>query len=414
MERIESLIDDWRAGIDNKAAPSELAEIGTRLKALIWEPISTQVAGARLVFVSPDGALGRFPMGALPGGRPETFLLEELALAVVPVPAMLPDWWASADEQPLGADTTRRRPALLVGDVDFDMTSSGANRPKPPVSTTRGHELASPIAFLLDVADHEATAGSTVEDRGTSNGGSPFRFLPLAGSIIEIDQIASLYRATHEAEPVELLGANATETAIRSSAVGSEVVHFATHGFFAPSGSLLRGVSSSSMAMRGSGAARIGTFHPGILSGVVLAGANRAADASNAVDDGILTASEVAVMDLLGTDLVVLSACSTGLGQTAGGEGLLGLQRAFQTAGARAVVSTLWQVNDSVTTELMQPFYSKLWKEKLPAMEALREAQLAILQQGREVLAADPKDRKGAQLASPKAWAAFVFSGSSR
>ena len=80
-----------------------------------------------------------------------------------------------------------------------------------------------------------------------------------------------------------------------------------------------------------------GGLHPGLLSGLALAGANRAGkpDTPDA-DDGILTAEEIATQDLDGVQLVVLSACETGLGQAAGGEGLLGLQRAFQSAGARA------------------------------------------------------------------------------
>ena len=79
-------------------------------------------------------------------------------------------------------------------------------------------------------------------------------------------------------------------------------------------------------------------FHPGLLSGLALAGANRPPEPGQ--DDGILTALEVAELDLSGVEMVTLSACQTGLGQSAGGEGLLGLQRAFQVAGAHAVVAS--------------------------------------------------------------------------
>jgi CHAT domain-containing protein len=117
-------------------------------------------------------------------------------------------------------------------------------------------------------------------------------------------------------------------------------------------------------------------WHPGLLSGLVLAGANK--------DTGILTALEVAELDLSGVQLAVLSACETGLGQEHAGEGLLGLQRAFQMAGARATVCSLWSVHDAATAVLMEEFYARLWrKSELPAregtLEALRQAQLRVL-----------------------------------
>jgi CHAT domain-containing protein len=96
-------------------------------------------------------------------------------------------------------------------------------------------------------------------------------------------------------------------------------------------------------------------------------------------DDGILTALEVAELDLAGVELAVLSACETGLGEVAGGEGLLGLQRAFQVAGAHSVVASLWKVDDRRTAALMERFYAHLWTEGLSPLEALRKAQLHLL-----------------------------------
>src|SRR5439155_3692898 len=102
------------------------------------------------------------------------------------------------------------------------------------------------------------------------------------------------------------------------------------------------------------------------------------AGANRAPDRGILTAEEVAGLDLRGTELVVLSACDTGLGKEAGGEGVLGLQRAFQGAGARALAASLWKVDDAATSVLMEEFYANLWRKKLPRLEALRQAQRAV------------------------------------
>jgi CHAT domain-containing protein len=110
-----------------------------------------------------------------------------------------------------------------------------------------------------------------------------------------------------------------------------------------------------------------------LRSGLVLAGVNRSPET------GILTAAEVAALDLRGCELAILSACQTGLGGVEGGEGVVGLQRAFNEAGARTLVVSLWSVNDASTSLLMEEFYTNLWAKKIPKLEALHQAQLAVL-----------------------------------
>jgi CHAT domain-containing protein len=183
---------------------------------------------------------------------------------------------------------------------------------------------------------------------------------------------------------------------------------------------------------------------PFLKSGVVLAGGGRAPDTaetnplSNAPSsaDGILTAEEVQSLDLRGTDLVVLSACETGLGESRYGQGVLGLQRAFHAAGARAVIASLWKVDDPATSVLMEQFYTNLWLKKLPKLEALRQAQLTVLNNpasvthrraelakergigetpvklpnGGRVAPSSPRDARS----DPSLWAAFVLSGDGR
>src|SRR5262249_21749591 len=152
-------------------------------------------------------------------------------------------------------------------------------------------------------------------------------------------------------------------------------------------------------------------LHPGLLSGLALTGANR--PATRPGDDGLLTALEVADLDLRSVELVVLSACETALGPVAGGEGVLGLQRAFHAAGARGVVASLWQVDDRFTQVLMGDFYDNLWKKKLPAAEALRQAQLTMLREGgrRGLEVLEDGQAAKSQRVPPYYWAAFVLSG---
>jgi CHAT domain-containing protein len=152
-------------------------------------------------------------------------------------------------------------------------------------------------------------------------------------------------------------------------------------------------------------------WHPGLLSGLVFAGANR--PPADDQEDGILTSLEVGELDLAGVEMVVLSACETGLGATAGGEGLLGLQRAFAVAGARTTVASLWAVDDDATRKLMVSFYAKLWDRDKPLsrLEALRQAQLTVLREGYKRGLVKPATDEKPTKVPPYYWAAFVLAG---
>ena len=135
--------------------------------------------------------------------------------------------------------------------------------------------------------------------------------------------------------------------------------------------------------------------------------------------DAFLTAMEASNLDLSRVDLAVLSACETGLGKVEGGEGVLGLQRAFQLAGARTAVTSLWKVPDAATRALMTRFHHNLWVRNLAKLEALREAQVWLIAEGpkdpelglRSGLKLPDEERRVGDGVSPFYWAAFVLSG---
>jgi CHAT domain-containing protein len=141
--------------------------------------------------------------------------------------------------------------------------------------------------------------------------------------------------------------------------------------------------------------------NPLLLSGLALAGANRRQAAASDEDDGILTAEEVASLDLGGVEWAVLSACDTGVGQIKTGEGVFGLRRAFQVAGAHTVIMSLWSVDDEATREWMRVLYEGRFQKHLTTADAVRAASVAMLQ----------NRRAKSQSTNPFYWAAFVALG---
>jgi len=165
----------------------------------------------------------------------------------------------------------------------------------------------------------------------------------------------------------------ATEEEFKLMANSSNIIHVATHGFFYPDPKEVeketkKKVEYGNVIFRGGGRGfGVNTFinnkNPLMRSGLVFAGANDVwskKTKNDSIDDGVLTAQEVANIDMRKTDLVVMSACETGLGDIKGSEGVYGLQRAFKIAGVKYEIMSLWQVPDKETEEFMTTFYKKL------------------------------------------------------
>ena len=188
------------------------------------------------------------------------------------------------------------------------------------------------------------------------------------------------------------------------------ILHLATHGFFlsdidldALSEDDERSVSIQTEPEAKTPSSRKLTLeNPLTRSGIALAGANRVLDSGDLnAGDGIVTAEKILGLKLRGTDMVVLSACETGLGEVKSGEGVFGLRRAFAQAGAKSMVMSMWPVPDLETKELMVAFYKNLMSEKMNRCQALRQAILAQQQVVRQ--------RYGNT--NPFYWGAFVFMG---
>ncbi len=322
---------------------------------LLWRPLAPVLKGVKTIYFSPSGLLHRINLAAIrtPSGQvlADQYQLVQLgSTRQLAVAAARKNAYAAVN----GA-------ALLFGGIQYEPDSTALAAAS--VGTGKNTGL--------------ATRGwPTPGDSILRGGGWGY----LQGTAREIDSIKPILTGAG-LQPVVRQGVGATEEAFKSMEMlnagqtpSPRVVHVATHGFFF---SDAKGNPTGS-----NGNAFKTSNYPMMRSGLLLAGANHAWTTGNplrpGMEDGVLTAYEISQMNFSNTELVVLSACETGLGDLSGNEGVYGLQRAFKIAGARYLIMSLWQVPDSQTQELMTTFYQKWLAEKMSIPDAFRAAQKAI------------------------------------
>jgi len=343
---------------------------GKSLYELVWQPIEKTLAGVKTVYFSPSGLLHRIHLAAIPtsetanlGDRFRFVELGSTRQLVVPSSA---------------AASAGSGEALLWGGIQYDMDSTAIGAAnanlKNDLARTRGD---------LGFEKTDSTSRLACQSTDGSRGGS-WEYLPWTEK--EIKAIAPILTAAG-VKPTIQKGFAATEEAFKT--IGSNgsgvkkpsprILHIATHGYFFPDPKTADG---GRKAAEGSEPVFKMSDHPMIRSGLLLAGSNQAWKTGKPLrpdlEDGVLTAYEISQMDLSNTELVVLSACETGLGDIQGNEGVYGLQRAFKIAGAKYLIMSLWQVPDFQTQELMTIFYQKWLGGKMPLPEAFRAAQQAM------------------------------------
>jgi hypothetical protein len=289
------------------------------LYQLIWSSLEPHLRGSRKVYYSPGGALHKISFSAIPvpeGG----FLSDRHQLVCLSAGKMLSGKSAAPFEVVS---------AFVAGGINYQADL--------PVSRFGGQE--------------DKKAG---REMATGNGAVEWPYLE--GTLKEAEGLKHFFDGK-KIQTLYLTGDSAYEEKIKEiiSARQPSLIHIATHGYFFP--------DAEAQHNLGQGCSYRISDNPMLRSGLVLTGANRAwtgrGPAGNR-EDGILTAFEVAHLDLSGTRLVVLSACETGLGDIQGSEGVFGLQRAFKQAGAEYIIMSLWQVPDRETVEFMDAFYKEL------------------------------------------------------
>jgi CHAT domain-containing protein/Tfp pilus assembly protein PilF len=248
--------------------------------------------------------------------------------------------------------------------------------------------------LIIANPDFEETTGTEPRSVIKNNGSrstllNEMKWTALPGTETEANAIKNLIQPS-----VVKTKTDATETAVKKVNAPS-ILHFATHGFFLADVAQDEQPLVNTLVLAGLADAK-NTEHENrmLRSGLVLAGANQKRSGD---EDGILTAMEMAGLNLWGTKLVVMSACETGVGEIQVGEGVYGLRRAIVLAGAEAQIMSLWKVDDKATAQLMADYYLNLLKKGAGRADALREVQLSML--------ANKETRH------PYFWAGFIESG---
>ncbi len=331
-----------------EADQTEYREISSGLYDKIWRPIANHLGGKDLALVAPDGALNFLSFPSLMDSDGE-YLVEHIAI----------------HNLSSGRDLIRlnERPEtgyglFAMGDPDYNASVLRRQREQPALRDSSG----------------ERQYCGTRSVRSSCGAINEILLNPLPGTREEIESAETCWQESTSEPAAVYFDSDATEDRFKAEAPGSRVIHLATHGYFL-------GADCGHDA-NGFGGGPVGE-NPLLRSGLFFAGANHhgmGADSAN-MDDGTLTAYEVSALDFSGTELAILSACETGLGEVKTGEGVYGLRRAFQIAGVRTLVTAFWSVSDQTTADMMGRLYDRKdvsWPEwmrtiQLDRIESLRE-----------------------------------------
>jgi CHAT domain-containing protein len=361
------LLEERGLALSNNATTANVAAFAEASNALYQStvaPAASLVAGKRLLVVA-DGALNYVPFESLVtatggGGDYSTlpYLVKTNEVAYAPSASVVA---AIRQQASGGAAAANSRGLLVIADPIFDgadprakiLQGVGAN-----VSADQSGEMLAVNSAVADLSGASNTATG-------SGGGGNFKLARLNGTRAEAQQIAAFAR-TSGISPDIWLDLDASESKVKTTDVSKyRILHVATHGL-------------------------LNTERPQ-FTGVVLS------LVGNRSGDGFLRTDEIFNLRL-GSPLVMLSACETGLGRERRGEGIIGLTRAFMYAGAPTVGVSLWSVSDKSTADLMTDFYKRLLARQSPApASAMRAAQIAMIE--------------GKKYSAPFYWAPFILVG---
>ncbi len=390
-EPINQLITEFRRALQNSSSPN-IKTIARQLDEQLMQPIRPLLGNTRNLLISPDSQLNLIPFAALVD-ESDRYLLENYTITYLT---------SGRDLLKLQLSIPHRSQPLIVANPDY--SSPGVTSPPTPLLQGEGSVTEGSVPPFRE----ERVSSSAIPPRRGDRGGlgnrrssdfTNLQFGPLPGTKQEAQAIAPMFP-----EAQLLTESQATENAIKQVQSPS-ILHIATHGFFLKD---IERVAAPDYTNPFSNRASIGVEYgsgtssptkianlenPLLRSGLALAGINLR---QSGTEDGVLTALETAGLNLSGTKLVVLSACETGVGDIANGEGVYGLRRALVMAGADSQLFSLWKVDDTGTKDLMVKYYQRLLNNE-GRSQALRQTQLEML--------------RNQNYQHPYYWAAFIPSG---
>ncbi len=358
-------------GISQRGA-SEIGTVKPSLSQLIYEPLKTELADVKTVYYAPSGLLHRVNLDAIPinsinSEQPncsETITLADLYHIV-----RLNNTRQLVFSKPKTSTVTQ---ANLYGAIDYNLSATYLKNNEVQDSTISNNQMINEIQNMTKT------------------------WSALPNTEKEINSIKQILNNANISSEI-YLGKDATEESFKLSSTKKNtspyIFHFGTHGYFFSeienstnqnddqeystlSEKNLNRTSAPSIKSKESVFKT--SDQPMLRSGLILAGGNLGWMMNSEfkeIEDGVLTAYEISQMNLSSTELVVLAACETGLGDIQGNEGVYGLQRAFKIAGVRYIIMSLWQVPDKQTNQLMITFYKKWLENKMSIPDALHAAQ---------------------------------------
>lgn len=347
-EQIDSLIHRER-GLRPNTYVNRLYN-GTRAKDLyeaIWKPLENELKEIETIYYSPSGLLSAISFNAIKAGNKSLSDIYDMRLV------------SSTSEiiEIKNKKQTRSKDAVIYGGIKYDVSDE---------------------VLMAEARGYTHGANSSESFRGSDLTRGSWGFLP--GTKEEAETVNNTLKKAGISTTL-LVGESANEESFKAlSQKRTNFLHIATHGFFLQDS---KDIIMNQFVLNNSNVDIDRALSPMQLTGLLFAGANRAWKNSKVIpgiEDGILTADEISQIDLRGTEVVVLSACTTGLGEFGSPEGVYGLQRAFKLAGVKSIIMSLWEVSDEVTSKLMQVFYEKV-THGIEIHQAFRTAQFELKKQ---------------------------------